>query len=139
MEAAAERARDEYKKAVKAWHRAEDALIPLAAEQEKALAQHAGIATKEDEARKALTAAEAAVAGRRDAARALAEAAAKAQDVVKRLPKEKELADAASVFAKRSAAVAAEVAALEKTSAAKADALKKLTERRERGDRAGWS
>ncbi len=78
-------------------------LIPLAAEQEKALAKHAGIATKEEEepARHSPRPRRR-CAGRRDAARALAEAAAKAQEVVKRLPKEKELADAARVFAKRS-------------------------------------
>ncbi len=130
LEAAAEGAREEYAKAVKVWHRAEDALIPIAGEQEKALLKHAGAAKKAEEAGKACVAAEAAVTARRDAARALAEAAAKAQDVVKKLPKEKELADAARVFAMRSTSVAAEVMALEKAGLDKAAALKKLEEER---------
>ena len=128
--AAAEQPREEYAKAVKVWHRAEDALIPIAGEQEKALLKHAGAAKKAEDAGKALAAAEAAVAARRDAARALAEATAKAQDVVKKLPKEKDLADAARVFATRSVSASTEVAALEKASVAQAAALKKLEEDR---------
>ncbi len=130
LEAAADRAKDEYKKAVKAWHRAETALIPLAGEEEKALAKHAGVMKKEDEAAKALAAAQAAVTARRETARALAEASGKTQEVVKKLPKEKDLADAARVFAKRSAAAVTEVAAAEKASGEKAAALKKIGEER---------
>jgi hypothetical protein len=130
MEAAVERARENHAKAIKAWHRAEDALIPLAAEQEKVLLKHAGVAKKEEEARNTLAAAEAAVAARRDTAKALAETAARAQDVVKKLPKEKELADAARVFAARSAAVVAEVTVLEKTAGERAAAVKKVADER---------
>ena len=61
-------------------------------------------------------------------AKALAEAAGRAQEVVKKLPKEKELADAARIFANRSTAAAAELAALEKASVEKAAALKKAVE-----------
>ena len=63
-------------------------------------------------------------------AKSLAEAAGRAQDVVKKLPKEKELADAARVFANRSTAAATELAALEKASIAKGAALKKIGEER---------
>ncbi len=130
LEAAAERAREEYAKAVKVWHRTEDGLIPIAGEQEKALVKHAGAVKREEEAGKALAAVDAALAARRDAARTLAEAAAKAQDVVKKLPREKELADATRIFTSRSAVAAFEVTALEKASVDKAAALKKLADER---------
>ena len=115
-------------RAVKAWHRTESALIPLAAEQDKALAKHAEVMKKKDDAQKAAGAAQAGVVARRETAKALAEAAGKAQDVVKKLPKEKDLADAARIFANRSAAAAAELAASEKASGEKAVALKKAGE-----------
>ncbi len=54
LEAAAERARDDYRSAVKAWHQAEDALIPLVAEQEKAVAQHPAASKKKEDAHKAV-------------------------------------------------------------------------------------
>ena len=99
------------------------------------LAKHAAAAKKEEAARTALAAAEAAVAARRETAKALADAAGRAQEVVKKLPKEKDLADAARVFANRSAAAATELAALEKASGEKAAALKKIGEERAAVDR----
>ncbi len=115
IEAAADRDRDAYKRAEKDWHHAEEALIPLAAEADKAATKHAETLKKEDEARAAIAAAEADVVARRDAAKAVAEAAARAREAAGKLPKEKPLADAAAVFAKRATALAAEVLALEKT------------------------
>lgn len=130
LEAEADRMKDEYRKAEKSWHRAESALIPIAAELEKALAGFAATEKKEAEARAALSAAESAVVTRRETARALADAAGRAQEVVKKLPRDKDLADAARVFANRSAAAATELAALEKGRAEKADALKRTSEAR---------
>ncbi len=130
LESAAEGAKSEYRSAEKAWHRAEAAVIPLAAEEEKALSKHAAVAKKEEEARTAHAAAEAAVAARRDVARALAEAAGRAQEVVKKLPKEKNLAEAARVFASRSTAAATELAAAEKASGETAAAFKRIGEER---------
>ena len=106
----------------------ESALIPLVAEQDKALLKHAEVAKKRDEAQKAVSDAQAGIVARRDTAKALAEAAGRAQDVVKELPKEKDLADAARIFANRSMAAAAELVALEKASVEKSAALKKAVE-----------
>jgi hypothetical protein len=130
LEAEVERAHEVYRKAEKAWHRAESALIPLAAERDKAVAKHTEVTKKEEEARTALAAADAAVAARRDTSKALVDVAGRAQEVAKKLPKEKELADAARVFANRSAAAATELAALEKASVEKGAALKKIGEER---------
>jgi hypothetical protein len=135
LEAVADRARDDHRSAEKAWHRAEADLIPLAADEEKAVARHAAASKQEDSARSALAAAEAAVAARRETAKALADIAGRAQDLVKKLPKEKDLADAARLFANRSAAAAIELAALEKTSGEKAAALRKIGEERAAVDR----
>ncbi len=115
LEAAADRDHDAYRRAEKNWHRAEEALIPLAAEAEKTVKKHAEATKKETEAHAAIVAAETNLAARRDAAKAVAEAAAKAREAAGKLPREKALADAAAVFAKRSASLATEVPALEKT------------------------
>ena len=95
---------------------AEAGLIPMVSEEEKAVAKHAAAAKKEESARTALAAAEAAVAAHRETAKALADVAGRTQDLVKKLPKEKDLADAARVFANRSAVAATELVALEKAS-----------------------
>jgi Protein of unknown function (DUF1549)/Protein of unknown function (DUF1553) len=130
MEAAAERDKEEYRKAEKAWHRAEAVLLPLVADEEKAVARHAAAAKKEEAARTALSSAETAAAARRETARALTDVAGRTQDLVKKLPKDKDLAGAARVFADRSTAAASELAALEKASGEKAAALKKIGEER---------
>lgn len=115
LEAAADRDHDAYRRAEKDWHRTEEALIPLAAEVEKTVTKHAEATRKEAESRAAIAAAETNLTARREASRAVAEAAAKAREAAGKLPKEKALADAAAVFAKRSASFASEVPALEKT------------------------
>ena len=125
LEAEAERAREEYLRAVKIWHKTESALIPLVADQDKAIVKHAEVMKKRDDARKADTDARADIAARRETAKALADAASRAQEVVKKLPKEKGLADAARVFVNRSTAAVTELTALEKASVEKATVLKK--------------
>src|SRR6185312_3413194 len=56
LESAAESATDDYRKAEKAWHRAEGVVIPLVAEEDKALLKYAEVAKKEGEAKTALAA-----------------------------------------------------------------------------------
>ena len=75
LEADAERARDDYAKAVKTWHRTEEALIPVVGEQDKALAKHSELAKKKEEARKAVDDIQASIISTRDTAKILAEAA----------------------------------------------------------------
>ncbi len=128
LEVAAERAREDYQHAVKIWHKTESALIPLVDEHDKALLKHTEISKKRDGARKAASDAESGIAARRETARALADAAGRAQDVVNKLPKDKELADAARIFVNRSTAAAVELAALEKGGVEKAAAHKKAEE-----------
>jgi hypothetical protein len=130
MEDTAERDKEQYLKAERAWHRAEARLIPLVSEEEKSLGKYVACKKKEEEGRTALSAAEAAAAARRETAKALADVAGRSQDLVRKLPKERDLADAARVFAERSAAAATELAALEKASGEKAAALKKIREER---------
>jgi hypothetical protein len=128
LEAAAEKARERYQKAVKAWYDAEAALVPLIAERDKAVAKHSEITKKSDEAQKAFADLQARTKAHQNAVRALGEAVAAAQAVVKTLPKEPELAAAAQVFLKRAAAAKAELASLEKTAGEKQLALKKALE-----------
>jgi hypothetical protein len=128
LEAVAERARDEYRSAVKAWHQAEDTLIPLVAEHDKAVAQHSAASKKREDAQKAVSDVQARLAAGRETAKALAEAAGRAQEVVKKLPQEKALADAAQIFVNRSKAAATELVALEKAIVEKSAPLKKTDE-----------
>ncbi len=125
LEAAAENARKSYAKAVKAWHKIEESLVPLVAEKDKLTVKYAEAVKKDEAARKAVADGESQIAARRDTAQALAEATARAQDVVKKLPKDKELVDAAATFTRRHAAATAELAALEKAAVASKDARKK--------------
>ena len=94
------------------------------------MVKHDATAKKEEAARTALAAAETAAAARRETARALADVAGRAQELARKLPKEKELADAARVFVNRSAAAATELAALEKVSGENGVALKIIGEER---------
>ena len=125
LEADAEHARDDYARAVKTWHQTEEALIPIVGEQDKALAKHSELAKKKEEAQKAAGDIQASIISTRETAKILAEAAARAQEAVKKLPKEKDLADAAGILVKRSKAAVAELAALDKASVEKSNAFKK--------------
>ena len=128
LKAAAEVAQKDYDQAISAWHAAETTLVPVAVEQDQALVKHAAAAKKRDDAQKASDDALAKIAVRRDVWKALAEAAEKAEAAVKKLPGEKDLADAARKFTDRSKAVTAELASLEKAGADKSAALKKVIE-----------
>ena len=128
LEAAAEIARKSYAKAVKAWHKIEESLVPLVAEKDKLTVKYAEAVKKDEAARKAVADGESQIAARRDTAKALAEATARAQDVVKKLPKDQEVLAAAATFTKRHAAATAELAALEKAAVATKDARKKAGE-----------
>jgi hypothetical protein len=128
LEAAAESARKAYASAVKAWHRVEESLVPLVAEQDKMTVKHAEVNTKKEAAQKAVADVESQVASGRDTAKALSEAAARTQDVVKKLPKDKELVDAAAIFTKRHANATAQLTSVEKAAVEKKTALKKASE-----------
>ena len=128
LEASAEGARKEYLSAVKAWYQTEETLVPLLAEGDKATIKHAESEKKHEAAQKALTDAQTQLTAKRDTAKALAEAAGRTQEVVKNLPKDKELVDAAATFTKRSAAASAELAAIEKAVPEKTAALKKAVD-----------
>ena len=103
--------------------------MPAAAEQDQALGQarrsrqEAGRGSKERQRHPRQD-----HDARRTSSKTLAEAAGKAQDAVKKLPKEKDLADAAQKFVDRSKKTATDLAALQKTSAANSAALKKASE-----------
>lgn len=128
LTAASEAAAKEYAQAIKDWHAAETTLVPAAAEHDQALAKHAAVAKKQADAQKAVDDLLAQINAREDVGKSLAEAAGKAQEAVKKLPAEKDLAAAAQKFVDRSNAVSAEVAALKKTSPDKAAALAKVGE-----------
>lgn len=125
LHTASEAAQKEYGQAIKAWHAAETTFIPAAAEQDQAQAKHAEVAKKQADAQKAVNDHQAQLKARAELEKSLAEAAAKAQDVAKKLPAEKDLAAAAQKFEDRAKAMSAEVAALKKASADKAAAFAK--------------
>ncbi len=124
----AEVAQDAYKNTIKAWYAAESALVPAVTAEDQAVAKHAQAAKKAAEVQKALELHLAQIKAREDVARALAAAAEKVQEAVKKLPAEKDLAAAADKFVGRSKAVAAEVTALQKATAAKAESVKKAAD-----------
>jgi Protein of unknown function (DUF1549)/Protein of unknown function (DUF1553) len=128
LEVSAEAARKKYLSAVKAWYQNEEALIPLLASQDKATAKYVESEKKKEAARKAQSDAQAQLIAKQETARALAEAAARGQEVAKKLPKDKELLDAAAIFTKRAAAASAELATLQKTIADRTAALKKASD-----------
>ncbi|WP_406698337.1 DUF1549 domain-containing protein [Singulisphaera sp. Ch08] len=128
LTAASEAAQKEYAGAIKDWYAAETTLIPAAAEHDQALVKHAAVGKKQADARKAVDDLLAQINTREDVGKTLAETAAKAQEAVKKLPTEKDLAAAAQKFVDRSNALIAEVAALKKTSPDKAAALAKVSE-----------
>jgi hypothetical protein len=128
LTAASKSAQEGYDQAVKAWHTAENALVPAAAEHDKALAKYSEAAKKQADAQKGVNQILATIAARQDVAKTLADAASKVQEAVKKLPNEKDLSAAAQKFVDRSKAIATELVALEKTSAEKSSALKKTVE-----------
>ncbi len=127
-EAAADRADQAFRSAEKDWHHAESALVPVVGEHEKALAAHESALKKADEARTAAATAESAAVSGRETGRVLTEAAARAAEAAKKLPKEKAITDAAELFHKRSAAYSTEQSALEKARLEKSAAAKKSAE-----------
>jgi hypothetical protein len=128
LQAASEVAQSAYSQAVTAWHKAESAYVPVAAELDQALAKHAEADKKQADAQKAVDAIRAQIAARQDVAKTLAEAAEKALDAAKKLAAEKDLAVAAQKFVDRSTALRAELTAQEKTRAERTAVLQKAAE-----------
>ena len=113
LEAVAEAARGEYLSAVKAWYKAEESVVPLLGEQDKATNKHAEWEKKKEAATESPPDAQSQLAANRDTAKALAEAARRTSEVVKKLPNDKELIDATTI-SRRRAAAAAELSGLDK-------------------------
>lgn len=120
--------KEDYDHAITSWHAAETTLVPIAAELDQAMAKHSAAAKKQADAEKAVNEVLAKITAHQELAKTLMEAAAKAEEVAKKLPKEKDLAAAAQKFVDRSNAMAPELAALQKANAEKSAALKKVVD-----------
>jgi hypothetical protein len=114
LEERAEQARSAYQASVKAWHKAEDLLVPLITENQKALAAHAEVSKKAADAQLALKTATSKLDPARNLAKAFTEAAAQAHEAATLVPQEKELQDAAQKFKGRATAATAAITAVEK-------------------------
>jgi chromosome segregation ATPase len=125
---AVDKAKAAYDEAIKAWHTAETAMIAANAPVDAPLAKFNESGKARDAAAKALSDAQVALATKRDIAKAVGEASAKAQDVVKKLPEDKELAAAALKFAEKLKLFTTEIAGLEKAVVDKPAALKKTSD-----------
>jgi hypothetical protein len=119
---------DEYSKASAAWEEAEATMLPVATELDTAKNQYAEAKKKADEAAKAAADAEAQLKAKQAAAAPLQQAASAAQEAVKVLPEDKELADASQKFVARATQLATEVTALIKVTDEKKAALGPMTE-----------
>jgi hypothetical protein len=128
LNATADRAKDSYDNAVKAWYTAETVMIAAVAPIDTALAKHAEATKARDAEAKAFAVAQALLATRRETAKALTEAASKAEEVVKRLPAEKEIATAAQKFVDRSKLIATEIIGLDKALKDKEVVVKKAND-----------
>src|SRR5262249_13071441 len=93
---------------------ADKAIVPITDELAKASPPIHAAKKAYDRAAAALAATKQQIVAKQDIANTLAEATAKTQEAVKKLPAEKDLVAAAEKFAARSTAVTAEVAALTK-------------------------
>jgi hypothetical protein len=102
---------------------AEEAATPVAAELDKTMSEDAQAGTKLDEAKTQLATTQAQMAAKTAVSTALSEAVAKTQEVVKALPKDDELVQAAQKFTERQQKIAAETAALAKEAEQKTAAV----------------
>jgi hypothetical protein len=115
LETAAKASADAYTAALTTWEEAEATMLPVAGELDTARNQYAEAKKKLDEAVKAVTDAANQLQAKKTVADPLQQAATAAQEVVKKLPDDKELADAAQKFVAKAQQLAAETAALTKT------------------------
>ncbi|RIK77600.1 MAG: hypothetical protein DCC67_12500 [Planctomycetota bacterium] len=119
--AAESEADDRYTEVYKRYEAAEQQALPVFAELDQASVAATQAFAKLDEAKRQLAATEAQVAAKSAIAAPLAEAAAKTAEVVKALPQDQELVQAAEKFAQRQQQLVAEMGALQ------ADAEQKST------------
>ncbi len=103
-----------YATAADAWREAQSAWLPAASELDAARNQYAEAKKKADETAKALADAQAQLAAKLDTAAPVQQAAVAAQQVIAKLPEDKDLAAAAQKFIERSGQFSAEIAALQK-------------------------
>jgi DNA repair exonuclease SbcCD ATPase subunit len=128
LEQAAKASADAYATASATWEEAEATMLPVAGELDTARNQYAEAKKKLDEVVKALTDATTQLQAKKSVADPLQQAVTAAQEVVKKLPDDKELADAAQKFAARAQQLATETAALTKTVDEKNAAVPPMTE-----------
>jgi hypothetical protein len=124
---AAEASAKAYAKALETWEQAESKVLPVAGELDKAKTQYADAKKKADDAVKAASDAASQLQAKKKAVAPVQTAATAAQEAVKVLPADKELADAALKFATRAKQLAAETVTLTKTSAEKTAAVAPMT------------
>lgn len=128
LEALAKASDEAYSQALKAWHQAESATIPIAGEVDAARSKYAESKPKTDEAIAALATAAAQYQAKQSVAAEVAEAVASAQKAMTALPEDKELASAVQLLSARSGQLTAEAAALSKAVEEKTAAQKPLAD-----------
>ncbi len=125
---AVEASSDAYTKATEAWEQIEAKAIPVATELDTAKTKYADAKKKADEATKAAADAESQLKANQAAVAPVQQAATAAQEAIKTLPADKELADAAQKFVARAQQLVNETPALTKAAAEKTAAVKPMTE-----------
>lgn len=125
---ASEQSTDAYTKASEAWEQAEAKMLPVAGELDKAKTQYADAKKKADDAAKAAADAESQLKAKKTVATPVQQAATAAQEVIKVLPTDKELIDAAQKFVARAKLLTDETAALTKAATEKSAAVAPMTE-----------
>jgi hypothetical protein len=125
---ASEQSTDAYTKASDAWEQSEAKMLPVAGELDKAKTQYADAKKKMDDATKAAADAESQLKAKKTVATPVQQAATAAQEAIKALPTDKELADAAQKFAARAKQLSDETAALTKTATEKTAAVPPMAE-----------
>ncbi len=103
-----------YAKAAEAWEKAESATLPVAGELDSAKTKYADAKKKADETAKAAADVAAQLQAKKTVMAPVQQAATAAQEAVKALPTDKELADAAQKFVARAQQLVTEAAALTK-------------------------
>jgi Protein of unknown function (DUF1549)/Protein of unknown function (DUF1553) len=125
---ASEQSTDGYTKASEAWEQAEAKMLPIAGELDKAKTQYADAKKKMDDATKAAADAESQLKAKKTVASPVQQAATAAQEAIKALPSDKELADAAQKFIARAKQLTDETTALTKSATEKTAAVPPMAE-----------
>jgi hypothetical protein len=125
---AADASIDACTKAATAWEELEAKALPVAGELDAAKTKYADAKTKVDDVTKAAADAESQLKAKKTAMAPVQQAATAAQEAVKALPADKELADAAQKFVARAKQLVTEAEALTKTLSEKSAAIGPMTD-----------